>query len=306
MLTFENDGWEKEEGILQDQIVFVQEGEIPIANLHQSIFNIRGKEKSRVQRLIKNIKRDGWMCGTRIIINDSGGIVDGYNRACACTALGIPIIPYVMLHFPNEKTEAYYFERCNSHNSSLKKEELWQSRYNEGEPIAKFIYLLEESPKSRFVNRIAIKGKYSPKTKFLISHVLIFINNAILGKPDHWEQSKDEQLRLGLKKIGEKEVMAKCNLMLQWFNECFGINKADNSIPFARHSLESLLYFYNRLKTSGYFNGNYKSYISVINKMQKFFFTYNFVGASIEEKRRILIDHFNKGKKEENKIKYSN
>ncbi|OYT14608.1 MAG: hypothetical protein B7C24_17435 [Bacteroidetes bacterium 4572_77] len=235
-----------------------------------------------------------------ITVNTKNNIVDGQQRWSAALELGISEIPATILNFPSIEAEASYYADVNSYNTRQTLVNMWNAKYIGNHPIAIILYNLESNPFSLLRDRIVLKGKNAPATKFTSQNVLQIISATLIGVIQHYKQSDDARWTEIITRFAFEEIQARCNLFVSWFDKAFGNDKKLNPVPYSTAGLYAITKFYVTAKEAGHFkNGD----TAIANKLRKYVFTNEFNQMSHIGRFESLIRHYNKGRKV-NKLKY--
>lgn len=257
----------------------------------------RSFEMKRKMGIIKSIQKWGWWVGEQITITPDYGVVDGQHRVLAAIELGIALVPVTIMEFDSIEEEAAYFMAKDSFDTKLNIVQQWHARFIAKDPLAKILYRLDVDPDSRFHNRIALKGRATFDTRFVISSTWDIVSISLGLISNHFfEFGRGTPLPPIAQKILETDyltIRTKCNVFLDWFYACFSESKPANPIPYKSLSIRALGAFYLQLDRQGL---NPRSTVNV-NRMKNFIFTSEFVRASVEDKLLFLKNYYNKGKR---------
>lgn len=252
---------------------------------------IRGK----LLELKKSIKELGFLPAFPITITPEKRIVDGQHRFVAAKELGLKKIPCVIVDFTGSlELEAAYFAYVNDYPSSKPRpNDYWHARYCAKEPIADYVYKLNEDPTSYLKDKVAIRGHASTSARFLVTDVLLFLNMAARNTADTWSRKQDQKLTEACLRVGYEEIRARVNVFLSFFFKWVGKDKERNPIPYKAKVLPSIGAFYMRLLKQNFLNGDNSN---VIKKMSTFPFTGDFLKLDRGAKVQMLTFHYNAGK----------
>ncbi len=261
----------------------------------------RNIELSRVTRLLKSIKRNGYWEFQTILINEKNEIIDGQHRYEAAKKAGIKLVGCTVITFPSEVKEALFFTEINNFVTTLKAPDFWYARYMCGHPVAKLMCELNDDKNSLLFKKIAVKGEQSKNTKFIIGDALLFISTSC-GNHIIWTRETEERYNKLIASYSYQEIRNSVNLAVSFFHRVCGVTKADNPIPYRSGSIRSILYFYLLLHKQGFLSTD-KKIDEVVHKMKLFSFNSDFIKTDYIGRMLLLTNHFNRGKK--NQLSYN-
>ena len=270
---------------------------IPAGKLKINRTYQRDIENKRLMALKESISLEGYRPNSLLILNQKADIVDGQHRAIAASESDLKIeVPVSVYNFDTIEKEAEFFSRINNYNCQLHYKDLWHSRNLYGYPTAKTIYKLENDENSLFFDKIAIRGKFSPRSKFSISEVIVIICGVACERLVHWSIGRDSFINQLIINNEYENIKKETNSFLDFFYKCFGQEKRSNPLPWRNNTIRAIVAFYDQLKNQGHLSKN-DSYIRVITKMSNFQFDASFDRLTQYNKIIMLNSYFNKGRR---------
>jgi hypothetical protein len=283
-----NDSLENEFGM-----TLIETKKVPIESLKFNRDYQRVKQPARVKQIKQGMIACGQFLPDRpITVNQKNEVVDGQHRLWAAMEMGYSIVPIVKYHFKTPELEAKYFIFINNYDPRLKATDYWYANLLSKDPIAIFLYRLDEDFNSALKNKIALKGKET-NHKWSITPTLEVIGLALGYSNENWTKSLHGKWVAALKFRGQKEVMLEVNEFVVWYEAIFGLK---NKNPFAYYldSFRAIKLLYYKLKRKGWHNQP-----TTINKMKSFQIDSAFIAAPLAGKKQLLIGHYNHRKKKE-------
>jgi len=217
----------------------------------------RDVEAAHITGIENSMRINGFELDKPACLNQELKPIKGRHRCIAAINLGIKKIPAIIVEYVSyeEEAKAAIKELDTSHD--FPRVQLWHAMHEANNPIAKLIYKLENDSSSLLFQNIAIKGKYTPKSKFSIGSVTMIINSMCLDITSHWSRLSDKKVTEGLEKISYAQIRGRTNIFLKWFIGCFG-NKKDNPLPYNDKSIKAFLLIFNKLNEQNLLNTDTK------------------------------------------------
>jgi hypothetical protein len=257
----------------------------------------RTLEQWRLKKIIASMRAYGYWPSEVIVLNEKHEVVDGQHRTKAAINIGIKQVPVCIVTFPNKKLEAKFFADKSNYNCNLKPVDFWHARYLSGHPVAEALYKLEADKSCNLYNRVALKGRESKTTKYIINQVLSMFCMITRMNDSNWRKDNDDQLMNKILEISYDKLVAKINQFTTWLEQSFGLK--GGSMAYETSHFRSILKFYSIIEDHG---DAQKS--ESIKKMRSYIFTSELSKLTHTARVYALIAHYNKGKMDKNKISY--
>ena len=275
--------------ILREHVI-IPTDEIKINHEYQ-----RCIEVVRLRKITTSMSKSGYWPAEIIILNERYEAVDGNHRVHAAKKLGIKALPCAIVTFGTKKDEVRFFSHKNNWNTSLKPIDAWHAKHLGGHSVAGLLYTLEADPLSLLHDKIAIKGKETGQSKFVIGDILIIVNVACFGTTDVWNKRIDARMAQSVSNTPYHEMVDKVNAFVGFFYRCFGSDKRGNPLAYRRTSIRAFANFYNKLKNQHLINS--KSDIdSAAIKMQTLSLSGAFLKTDLLGQIMFLVAHYNNKK----------
>ena len=266
---------------------------VPVESLKFNQDYQRAKQPSRVRQVKNGLIACGQFLSDKpITVNQNNEVVDGQHRLWAAMELGYNHVPIAKYKFATPELEAKYFIFTNNYDPRLKTPDLWYANLLSKDPIAVFMYRLDEDPNSILKDNIALKHKET-NYKWRIPPTLEIIGLAS-GDPHHnWTKQIHPKWITLLSNKGQKNTLIEVNEFVSWYQSIFGMKKKN---PFAYYTdtFRAAKLLYIKLKEKGWHNKQ-----STINKMKSFQVDSAFIAAPLAGKKQLLIGHYNHQKKKD-------
>jgi len=271
--------------------------EIPCSQIKLNLEYQRCIDNTRLKKISDSIKKYGYWPQEVIIINNKYEVIDGQHRFVAAKQNGINIIPVSIVSFPCKENEAKFFTLKNNYNTSLKNIDYWHAAHIAKHPLANILYSLNYDDDSLLKDMIALKGTNTEHSKFSTAQCMLMISQIGLNLGDRWNKQTDERITQKAKETAYIAIKQNINLFCKWFYDCFSSKKRDNPIPYRDKSFRSIVTFYRLLKKQNFLITGLTGYRTIINKIQQYTFTNDFVKTDQIGQIMALVNHFNKNKR---------
>ena len=254
----------------------------------------RATEHSRKEKVKKSMLSCGQFLSEKsLTVNQDDEVVDGQHRLLAALEIDWESVPITKYYFTDPQSEAAFFSHINGFDERLGAKDYWYSKYLSGDPIATFIYNLDENYHTALKDKIRLKGKDTKDSKLSIGQVLECLAIGIGYNTSNWEKTRHDKWVKQFNKFTESALLIVIDDFISWYEQIFGTKK-ENPIAYRQDSFRAIKFFYLALKKKGLHNKK-----TTIYKMKTFNLDVAFVTAPLHGKNYQLINHFNKGRRKE-------